>query len=133
MTEPLHPDRLPVSATPVCDRYLIPARLETHVRRMLPDFEAYELERRARDAETRLAELKSAGSNSGSSQNLRDWLESVGALRVGARIGWASVTWTVCALPTLTTPFLIENDETGDRISLAECASLPALGWRVLE
>ena len=64
--------------------------------------------------------------------NLRDWLEKKGALRDGARIAWASVTWTVCSTPK-GIPCAIVNDETEDRILLSVASSLPSAGWRVLQ
>lgn len=69
--------------------------------------------------------------------SLRDWIESVGALRDGARIAWGSVTWRV-RISYFNEKFggradRICNDDTSACVDLGICASLPAAGWRVLE
>lgn len=62
--------------------------------------------------------------------NLRDWMESVGALKRGTRIGWLSVTWTV--VEECEGLLALRQDETMDVLDLGTCASLPAAGWRLL-
>lgn len=63
--------------------------------------------------------------------NLRDWMESEGALRLGTRIAWASVEWEL--VEECEGQLLLRNAETMDVIDLGTAASLPAAGWRVVE
>lgn len=131
MTERLHPDGLPVDATPGCNAW--------EAEGLTIDKKHRALEERARLAEADLAAgralFDAAKPIIGQSMmNLRDWVESGGALCDGARIGWASVEWRV-SIATDGAPCSedgIVNDETGDSIGLGACASLPASGWRFL-
>lgn len=63
--------------------------------------------------------------------NLRDWLEHVGALKRGVRIGWASVAWRV--VEECENQLALMCEETNDFIDMGTASSLPAQGWRVLK
>ena len=70
MSENMHGDGLPVSATPFCDEYLVNTPCYGTAYELMSKSNAEELERRARKAEARVAEL----------ERILQWMNAQGGL-----------------------------------------------------